>query len=77
MKATKDEILEYMFRRGVTVALDLMNNFGYTEGGAWCRLTKLKHFGLIINDRRGEWVVTDYGVKRIRWHRRKRRLNKK
>ncbi len=49
----------------VTRALDLVEWFDYTLGGAWSILTWLKKQQLVINDRRGEWVLTDRGYARL------------
>ena len=45
--------------------LELANKFGYTYSGASVRLDTLKKYGRAINDRRGEWLVTKYGEKRL------------
>lgn len=65
MKASKIQLLEYIYRRRVVTRLDLMEKFGYTSGGTSSMLNWLKKEGLIINDRRGEWVITDRGVARL------------
>ena len=54
-----------MWLKGVTRPFDLIEDFGYTPGGARYKLTHLKKEKLIINDRRGEWVVTRYGEQRL------------
>jgi hypothetical protein len=64
-KASKLEVLEFMWRNGVTGYTDLVNRFSYSEGGAAKALWRLKQQGLAVNDRRGEWVVTDFGLKRL------------
>jgi predicted transcriptional regulator len=64
-KATLDEILTYIWRVGLTSPLDLANKFGYTYSGAADKLYRLKKRGRVINDRRGEWVVTKRGEKRL------------
>jgi predicted transcriptional regulator len=64
-KATINELLVYMWRMGVTRPFDLTNDFGYTYNGATCMLSLLKKRGLVLNDRRGEWVVTRRGEQRL------------
>ena len=68
MKASKIQLLEYIYRREVVTRLDLMQRFGYTSGGISSMLNWLKKEGLIINDRRGEWVITDRGMARLTYY---------
>lgn len=64
-RASKIQILEYINKKEIVTPLDLMNDFGYSSGGARWMLSWLKRQGLIINDRRGEWTITDTGIRRL------------
>ena len=64
-RASKLQVLEFIWKREIVTPLDLMNNFGYSRGGASWMLTWLKKQRLVINDRRGEWTITDVGVGRL------------
>lgn len=64
-RATFLQVLEFVNKRDVVIALDLMEQYGYTHGGAVSTLCFLKRQGFIINDRRGEWVITDKGTARL------------
>ncbi len=64
-KASKLQVLEFIWKREIVTPLDLMDNFGYSRGGASWMLTWLKKQRLVINDRRGEWTITDVGVGRL------------
>lgn len=65
IRASKLELLEFIKRKEIVGAFDLMTRFGYTRGGADSVLHWLKAQGLIINDRRGEWTITDVGMRRL------------
>ena len=65
VKATKLQLLEFINERGVVSRFDVVNRFGYTLGGADSMLAWLKRDGLVINDRRGEWTITDTGIRRL------------
>jgi len=69
-KASKLEVLEFINKRGVISPFDLMERFGYTRGGASSMLSWLKREKLIINDRKGEWTITDTGLRRLIYFRR-------
>jgi len=58
-------ILEFIHRREIISAQDLIDGLGYSEGGAYSWLGYLKQQKLVINDRRGEWTLTDAGLKRL------------
>jgi hypothetical protein len=64
-KASKLLALEFISEREIVTPLDLMNSFGYSRGGASWMLTWLKKQRLVINDRRGEWTLTDDGIRRL------------
>jgi hypothetical protein len=64
-RVSTNELLKYMWRKGVTRAFDLVKDFRYTPGGARRKLFSLKQMRLIINDRPGQWVVTRNGEKRL------------
>ena len=67
-KATFLQIVEFINKRDVITRLDLMEQFGYTCSGTGSTLTWLKRHGLVINDRRGEWTITDKGVNWLIYH---------
>ena len=64
-KASKLLVLELINEREIVTPLDLMNRFSYSRGGASWMLTWLKKQRLVINDRRGEWTITDDGMRRL------------
>jgi len=64
-KASKLEVLEFINERGVISPFDLMERFSYTRGGASSMLSWLKREKLVINDRKGEWTITDDGLRRL------------
>lgn len=64
-RASKLLVLEFVRDKEIIRAFDLVEKFGYSEGGAWATLSWLKREGLIINDRKGEWTITDLGLKRL------------
>ena len=65
MRVSNNDLLKYMWKKGVTWRFDLVNDFNYTTSSAGCRLSRLKKAGLIINDKRGQWVVTRRGEQRL------------
>ena len=67
-KATKLELLQFIYQRGIVTRFDLMERFDYTPGGADSMLAWLKRQGLIINDRKGEWTLTDSGISRLLYY---------
>jgi len=67
-KASKLLVLEFINEREIVTPLDLMNRFGYIRGGASWMLTWLKKQRLVINDRRGEWAITNTGVRRLLYY---------
>jgi len=64
-KASKLDILEFVERKEIISPLDLVERFGYTLDGAGSMLSWLKRQKLVINDRRGEWTLTDEGISRL------------
>lgn len=64
-KASKLEILEFIKEKEIISPFDLVNRFGYTRLGAGSMLSWLKSQGLVINERRGEWTLTDDGMRRL------------
>jgi len=70
-KTKKLLILEFVALNEVITPLDLMNEFGYARGTASGVLCWLKRQGLVINDRKGEWVLTDRGYDRLDAYRRR------
>ena len=68
VKARKIELLEFINKKDIVSRFEVVNRFGYTLGGADAMLAWLKREGLIINDRRGEWTITDLGVRRLMYY---------
>ena len=64
-KASKLEILEFIYEKEIISPSDLVNRFGYTLDGAGSMLSWLKSQRLVINERRGEWTITDEGIRRL------------
>lgn len=64
-KATKLEVLQFINEREIISPADLVERFGYSRGGADWRLNLLKRQNLAINERRGEWTITDDGIRRL------------
>ena len=64
-KASKLEILEFIYEKEIISPSDLVNRFGYTLDGAGSMLSWLKSQRLVINERRGEWTITDEGMRRL------------
>jgi len=65
IRAYKLKVLEFIREREVVTCQELADKFGYQGGGASTMLSRLKQQGLVINDRRGEWIVTDLGLKKL------------
>ena len=51
---------------------DLVERFGYSYYSAVNRLRLLRAQGLAISDGRGHWVLTDEGMRRLKWLKRKK-----
>lgn len=64
-KASKLEILEFIYEKEIVSPADLVERFGYTRLGAGSMLSWLKSQRLVINERRGEWTITDEGMRRL------------
>jgi hypothetical protein len=70
-KATKLKFLEFMSQRELITAYDLMGKFGYSYSYAYKKLSLLKRQGLVqdVGDTpaisRGQWCLTDKGIKRL------------
>ena len=60
------QILKFINYMGVLRYQDLEVHLEMTTTAARFRLTYLKKRGLIINDRRNEWVLTDRGINYMR-----------
>jgi len=67
-RATKIEVLEFIWKMEIVRIHDLVDRFGYTEGGACWRLVSLKKEGLVDNEQKGEWTITDLGLKRLAYY---------
>jgi hypothetical protein len=70
-KATKKEFLEFIRKREIITAYDLMSEFGYSYPYACKRLSLLKRQGLVqdIGDTpstyRGQWCLTEKGHEKL------------
>lgn len=69
IKATKWQILEFIHEHGFVEIWQLCEEFDYTPGHTKNRLTDLKkRLGMVTNCRRGQWELTDYGLRRLNNH---------
>jgi len=72
-KATKKEFLEYIRKKEMITAYDLMGEFGYSYSYACKRLSLLKKQGLTDDmgntpsTHRGQWCLTEKGYKKVRF----------
>lgn len=70
-KATKKEFLEYIRKREMITAYDLMGEFGYSYSYTCKKLSLLKKQGLTDDmgntpsTHRGQWCLTEKGYKRL------------
>ena len=70
-KATKKEFLEFMWKREIITARDLIAYFGYSYSYAYKRLGLLKKQGLVhdigntSSTYRGRWRLTEKGYERL------------
>lgn len=72
IRATKLEILQFIGGKRIIFIFDLVETFGYTYLSAFNRLRLLRAQGLAISDGRGHWVLTDEGMRRLKWLRQKK-----
>jgi len=70
--ASKYEVLEFMERKEVITARDLISEFNYSYKGAAQKLWRLKKQGLVAGMGRGYWVMTIDGYRRLAWWKSKR-----
>ena len=70
-RATKVELLEFMYLKEITFIYQLTEWFGFTYGSACRRLQLLKKQNLAISDGKGHWVLTEEGIRRLHWLKRK------
>ena len=70
--AARIEVLELFDRLQLVSAIDLMNEFKYSEKFARTKLTRLHHAGLTepAITERGKWILSVKGEKRLRYLRR-------
>jgi len=68
IKARKLEVLKFIYDREIVTSDDLMNEFGYTDSSARCRLCQLRREGFIVPYARGQWCVTDKAQDKLRYH---------
>lgn len=70
-KATKREILEYIYKMHFVTYQMISYRFGYTEVVAANCLTRLKKQYLVINLLRGEWQLTYWGRRKLGYFQRR------
>ncbi len=73
-RATKLEILQFIEGKRIIFIFDLVERFGYTYYSAVNRLRLLRAQGLATSDGRGRWVLTDEGMRRLKWLRQKKQF---
>ena len=67
--ATKKEVLFFLAEEEIVTIRSLMDNFGYTYGGAYKRLYLLHREGLIAPlMKRGTWGLTNKGERRLMYY---------
>ena len=72
MKGGKFRILEFVERRELVTAWDLVELFDYTYDGARQILQRLGSEKLMSRTERGVWTLTDLGRDRLNYLKRKR-----
>lgn len=60
-------MLEFFSRKRIVYIYQLVEHFGYTYYSALNRLRLLRAQGLATTDGKGHWVLTDEGIRRMRW----------
>ena len=70
-RATKLEILEFFYLKGMVFIYLLVEEFGYSYKSAQVRLNRLRKQGLVSNGVRGMWVLTEEGIRRLHYLRKK------
>ncbi len=68
VKATTEEILEFIHLNKAIEVWQLCAKFHYTDWSARDKLTKLKKAGLVNNVIRGRWVLTVAGEARVKYY---------
>ena len=71
-RATKLELLQFIEGKRIVFIFDLVERFGYTYYSAVNRLRTLRAQTLATSDGRGHWVLTDEGMRRLKWLRQKK-----
>ena len=71
-RATKLELLQFIEGKRIVFIFDLVERFGYTYLSAFNRLRLLRAQGMATSDGRGHWVLTDEGMRRLKWLRQKK-----
>jgi len=66
-RATKLELLQFIKDRQIIFIYSLVEYFGYTYKSAQYRLNLLRRQGLATSDGKGAWVLTEEGIRRLRW----------
>jgi predicted ArsR family transcriptional regulator len=64
-KATRKELLRFIDKMGAVTYQMISQKFGLSEGRAANRLTELKRERMIVNMVRGEWIIAEYGRRRL------------
>lgn len=66
--ASKTDVLEFIYKSEYVTIRDLMERFGYTYKGAWSKLVRLKHNGLVKPSYDNNWTITDSGIRRLGYY---------
>ena len=64
--------MRFIESKRIIFIFDLVERFGYTYYSAVNRLRLLKAQTLATSDGRGRWVLTDEGMRRLKWFRQKK-----
>ncbi len=65
IKVTGRDALQYIYEQGFVSAFELVDQFGLSPSGARWKLTWLKKKGLIVNETKGLYTITDKGIGKL------------
>jgi len=68
VKASKIDVLEFIYDRDGVTSYDLMEEFEYTASSARCRLCRLGKEGFIQQMGAGRWCLTNKGYDKLEYH---------
>ena len=70
LKATKLDVLRFIWEREAIEAMDLVNEFGYTYDSARVRLNRLERARLVekLGIRPGAYCLTNEAIWRLEYH---------